>query len=346
MSSQDGADIVALYKSIFVGNCCGIGGSVFLIYEYLISIGDGINLFATSKITGASILYLTNIIIPFVTNAMALIGFTRMSDKVRPIFCLRNYIPWATFSALRAYALSEHLPLAILTLFFAMVSFSVNLVQYGFGLTGLNDPTFGCSSAINLPQGLSKKLSRLTIVSRTCLISSDAIVIAVTWYTMPRKHHVAAVEDTPTFAGILLRNGTVYFGSLLILNALHLTFTLVAIDLAFENVSYMTMFTEPVTAVLVSRFLLDLQAANRKTLRLDSQDLSQEETSQGVPTGSLIFNRVVGSLGSSILPGSSSFDDTDDTDPDEGPFALSCDPEVEKGKERSSETGSEDAGIP
>ncbi|KAM5530955.1 hypothetical protein V8D89_015400 [Ganoderma adspersum] len=322
MSSQDDADLVALYKSIFVGNCCGIGGSVFLIYEYIISAGDGVKLFATSRLTGASILYLTNIVIPFITNAMALIGFARMSDK---------YIPWATFSALRAYALSEHLPLAILTLILAMVSFGINLAQFGFGLTGLNDPTFGCSTGVNIPLELSKRSVFLTIISRTCLISADALVLAVTWYTMPRRAYNLSRDEVPTFARILLRNGR--RTSLLTLNALHLTFTVVAIDLAFENVSYMTMFTEPVTAVLVSRFLLDLQAANRKALRLDSQDMSQDETSQGFPAGSLIFNRVVGSLGSSIDP-----TPFEDMDAEEESAAPSCDTNIEKEKERSSES--------
>ncbi len=59
---------------------------VFLIYEFIISAGDGVKLFAKSRLTGASILYLTNIIFPFITNAMALIGFARMSDKVRRIY--------------------------------------------------------------------------------------------------------------------------------------------------------------------------------------------------------------------------------------------------------------------
>ncbi|TBU34174.1 hypothetical protein BD311DRAFT_802551 [Dichomitus squalens] len=255
MSSQDSASVVALYNSVFVGNCCGIGGAVFLVYAYIISMGEGVNLFLTSKLTGASILFYANLVFPFVTNAMALIGFVRMSDKV----------------------------------------------QYGFGLTGVNDPTFGCATGVNLPVELTKQRA-FTIVSRTCLISADALVLAITWYAIPRRSYSNFGGESSTFAEILVRNGTIYFGSLLILNALHLMFTLLSIDLAFEPVSYMTMFTEPVTAVLVSRFLLDLQAANRKALDLDPQDMSHIGSSQG-PTGSLIFERVVGSLGSMILPG-------------------------------------------
>lgn len=117
-----------------------------------------------------------------------------MFAQANATFGFFQYIPWASesqddfallecvllthrqaFSALRAYALSEHLPLAIITLILAMVSFGINLVrfiyqplvqsisivyhkgQFGFGLTGLNDPTFGCSTGVNIPLELSKK---------------------------------------------------------------------------------------------------------------------------------------------------------------------------------------------
>lgn len=82
---------------------------MFLIYEYIISAGDGVKLFGTSKITGASVLYLTNIIIPFVTNAMALIGFTRMSDKVRSVNLLEILIlTTRTEASIYKHALVRH----------------------------------------------------------------------------------------------------------------------------------------------------------------------------------------------------------------------------------------------
>ncbi len=69
-----------------------------------------------------------------------------------------------------------------------------------------------------------------------------------------------------------------------------------------------------VVGVLVSRFLLDLQAANRRTLKLNSDDPLNLTTSwandneRGPPGGrtTLNFARVIGSLGSSIDPDESS----------------------------------------
>ena len=86
---------------------------------------------------------------------------------------------------------------------------------------------------------------------------------------------------------------------------------------------------DSVTAVLVSKFLLDLQAANRNSLNLHRQEASCTETSE-VVTGSLVFERVVGSLGSMISPGALDdlgIDDESTADPSDAEAAtekISC----------------------
>ena len=61
------------------------------------------------------------------------------------------------------------------------------------------------------------------------------------------------------------------------------------------------------STTLVSRFLLDLQAASRRTLKLSRSDPLNFGTTwtDGGDNGSLSFARVIGSLGSSIDPSSS-----------------------------------------
>lgn len=51
-----------------------------------------------------------------------------------------------------------------------------------------------------------------------------------------------------------------------------------------------------ITAILVQRFLIHLQAANHRTLGLDSSKMGVQWSS------SLVFDRAIGSLGASILP--------------------------------------------
>ena len=74
-----------------------------------------------------------------------------------------------------------------------------------------------------------------------------------------------------------------------------------------------------VTSILVSRFLLDLQAANQKSLKLARDDPlyssgmgDSEDNGRGV--GSLVFAGfdVVGSLGASLAPSEHASDGMDD----------------------------------
>ena len=79
------------------------------------------------------------------------------------------------------------------------------------------------------------------------------------------------------------------------------------------------MITIRITAILVSRFLLDLQAASERSLKLARDDPlyssrmgDSEDNGQGV--GSLVFAGfdVVGSLGASLAPSEHASDGMED----------------------------------
>ncbi|RPD57194.1 hypothetical protein L227DRAFT_613812 [Lentinus tigrinus ALCF2SS1-6] len=140
-------------------------------------------------------------------------------------------------------------------------------------------------------QSVDSGLCEVTIASRTCLISTDALLVLVTWWKLSRGSLVHRRKGS--FVYVLLRDGTIYFIALLALNALHLTLTLLSHVQALQSVSVVTLFTEPLTGILVGRFLLNLQSANRKALDIDSSIKS----GSGSGSESLVFERVIGSLG-------------------------------------------------
>ncbi|KAJ8483214.1 hypothetical protein ONZ51_g4865 [Trametes cubensis] len=236
--------------------------------------------------------------------------------KVQSVFHFLQYLPWAAFSGLRVYALNGQkwfLPTVVFLL--SIVPMVVNFTQYHFGLSGSHDPIFGCLVQVSLTVGQAKACtsitsdggslvlnsSTVTIVSRVSLIVADTIVIIVTLATMHRRGLISHIESRRplSLATVLLRDGVIYFVVLVILNVLHLTFTMLSFVIPFDPSSQVTTFTEPVTAVLVSRFLLDLQSTNRKSLRLDPSDSMHFDTSFG---GTLSFARVVGSIGAPLEP--------------------------------------------
>ncbi|KAI0662103.1 hypothetical protein C8Q70DRAFT_627273 [Cubamyces menziesii] len=70
-------------------------------------------------------------------------------------------------------------------------------------------------------------------------------------------------------------SGTVYFVALLIMNVLHLTLTLTSIVDIRSPVSQVTILTDPLTAILICRFLLALQSAN--VMALEGRDSSDSQ---------------------------------------------------------------------
>ncbi|TBU22632.1 hypothetical protein BD311DRAFT_732619 [Dichomitus squalens] len=84
---------------------------------------------------------------------------------------------------------------------------------------------------------------------------------------------------------------------LAVLNALHLALSLLPLDITvLQPTSVITTFTVPLSATLVSRFLLHIQSAS---LRAVGSTSSLQFTYMH-PANSLIYERVVGSLGASI----------------------------------------------
>ncbi|KAH9889050.1 hypothetical protein C8Q73DRAFT_668207 [Cubamyces lactineus] len=300
--AQENAEIIAFYESLFVNTCCPIAVLAFLSYEYLITFDREVSLFWRRKLTGASVLFSTNRYLPLLVNILNLTISARMSDtscndyvKALQTIEILQYMPWAAFSALRTFALSRgSWVLAMLVFLLSAVPIGVNFSQYRW-LVVYNDPMLGCGKSSTVTLETAK---RLTIASRTCLMAADIIVLIVTWMSTLTTMRLTdiALKGKPSFARMLVRDGTIYFSVLLVLNTLHLTFTMLSITSdALSPVSYFTTFTEPITAVLVSRFLLNLQEVNQYNHRSAPASLTQSITLD-------FASRVVGSLGSSLEP--------------------------------------------
>ncbi|KAI1783683.1 hypothetical protein LXA43DRAFT_1130049 [Ganoderma leucocontextum] len=182
----------------------------------------------------------------------------------------------------------------------------------------------------------------VVIASRASIIAADILLILITWFSLFRKGAFHFTFDTATFAEVLLRDGTIYFvlgiplhvlllplplnpsdlSVLVVLNTLHLAFTLASFDvIALQNVSDLSLFTDPITAVLVQRFLFHLQSANRQALDMDSSRVGGAITQQ---SGSLVFARVIGSLGASIPPEDFLGTPEDDMVEDEQEGGMGC----------------------
>ncbi|TBU21641.1 hypothetical protein BD311DRAFT_677894, partial [Dichomitus squalens] len=284
---------------------------VIFLYDAILTTGEEVRCFWGRKLTGAAILFWLNKYLTIIYLVWNLGTLLSISDEVGivtlPYFTLmqKSYVTTRAFAAIRVYALRKSIPLCSITFVLAMVPFGVNFAQFGFGLTGGNMPPFGCSAIGHEPEGLDKKSVHtvrmythiLTIVSRSCLIAADCLAASVTWFALarPRSIHTLGVRQG-SLAGVLLIDGDV-FRILAILNSLHLALTIVSFDIiALQATSEIANFTIPLTAVLVSRFLLHLQSASMRAMDATSSSRMQSTN----VNHSLVFEHAIGSLGASI----------------------------------------------
>ncbi|KAI0740414.1 hypothetical protein C8Q76DRAFT_192384 [Earliella scabrosa] len=302
MTSQaQDASFVSDFDAAVTTNYSAFAAAALLICEYLATFPDEVDLFWRRRCTGASVLFFMNRYAPLLFYILVNTNFWMLTDAVCHafvkacwIFSLLQYVPWAGFSALRVYALSRDLTISCLVFFLSSVTIGINLAHlWPFSQT-IIVPRLGCieydTTSVEVQIGF-------VTASKASLILADIIVIAVTWVKLGRR--TRGLSGKHSLMHILLRDGTIYFICLLTLNTLDLTLSELSIaGNSPYTISYLVLFTEPLTAVLVSRFMLNLQAVDQRSRNYSSTPHNME--SQTV-TGSLLFERIVGSLSSSDL---------------------------------------------
>ncbi|TBU54391.1 hypothetical protein BD310DRAFT_78729 [Dichomitus squalens] len=152
---------------------------------------------------------------------------------------------------------------------------------------------------------LSCSQCTVVLASRLSLIGADLFVLCVTWYKTRETVRISRThmhrKTSITFAGCLLRDGTIYFLTLLTLSVLHVAFTLtsVAEHGFYDTTSIIVQLEEPLTSVLTARFLIDLQKVKK---RLGDPSLSMSSISDlaAQPSLSRDINDFVTAFGGQI----------------------------------------------
>ncbi|KAH9924999.1 uncharacterized protein BXZ73DRAFT_79126 [Epithele typhae] len=143
--------------------------------------------------------------------------------------------------------------------------------------------------------GSSQELTAI-IVARLAFILADVFAISATWYNLGRAQFRVkpTIRNIGTLTDVFLRDGTLCFVVLTLLNIVHLVFFLVSINAQSGIATAINAFPEPLTSILMSRFLVHLQVVNKA--------LSGNDTmlSGSHHTDSIVFQRVIGSLGATL----------------------------------------------
>ncbi|TBU39416.1 hypothetical protein BD309DRAFT_993785 [Dichomitus squalens] len=165
--SMAAAGIVPTYDSLAINSYGRVASAAFIVYDYSITFDKEVEMFwqdmYSKKLTGATALFLVNRYLVLILRIANLVGFVPMTDqkcalatRVALAFTLLQYIPWAAFAAMRAYALSRNKPLSALILVLSMTTTGINMSLFPFGFTGYVDPIFGCTVIDPIPLKLSR----------------------------------------------------------------------------------------------------------------------------------------------------------------------------------------------
>ncbi|KAI0794749.1 hypothetical protein C8Q74DRAFT_1436582 [Fomes fomentarius] len=253
-----------------------------------------INLFWQTKITGASMLFFVNRYLTLVVSVYWFPWWDFSTDY--------KYVPWALFSALRVYALRDKaMPLSILVFLLSSTTCITAVIYLPFFHVFSTPYPVICDIIVTVSM-VAQQIYSVAIISRATLIIADVLVLVITWRATYQSYKDQGQSLSLTY--ILLRDGNLYFLSQLILNTFYFIslFTLVE-TLEGSSVNALAgMICEPLTSILVSRFLLDLQEAHQHSQH--QHGLSSMSSIQGM-------DRVIGSLGSNLdAPGEGESDHT------------------------------------
>ncbi|TBU52766.1 hypothetical protein BD310DRAFT_939400 [Dichomitus squalens] len=307
LSMAENSEVQVVFQNFFT-HCWAYAADALLAYDYVLTFHSEVALFWTGgRVSGATILFLLN---RYITLAAQIFDTAPLPSSVESAFSsyvayvvLRasQYLAWAAFSALRSYALCPHpyrWPVSATVFALSSVPIVTNMWINLYRLAFVKEPQLGLI-ATN-PISVSTILKRDMIVevaTRSSMIASDLVVLCVTWY---RTYQTAKLSlrslGKQTFASILLLDGM----ALLVLSVLQMTFTLtrVATDVGMALTSVIAILEEPITAILTSRFLIDLQNAQRK-LAGSSRSVSLGELAFE-PQSSRNTSRFIGSLGGQL----------------------------------------------
>ncbi|EIW53121.1 uncharacterized protein TRAVEDRAFT_75246 [Trametes versicolor FP-101664 SS1] len=314
MNSTVDVDVAAFIEeqTIFAAqDYCTTATAALLMWHYLLTFDKEVAYFWRRRPNGACMLFLANryltiivsiydtpwwslstaytvssFVLFYATECLLGIRFQGCAAAVFSQFILEfsQYIVWAAFACLRVYALHRQWPWAALVLILSLAPVVANVVPLRFIQIDL-DPVTGCNTLENIPVSLSQSCDSLDITSRVSLIVADLIVMGVTWSVTHFHRHQGSVLRVygarTTLTSVLYKNGGIYFVLLTTLNSLHLLFSMLSIALAnvaTDRASFVVRFIEPLTAILITRFLIELQEASSGACTSEGEDAASVGT--------------------------------------------------------------------
>ncbi|KAH9926357.1 hypothetical protein B0H21DRAFT_764173 [Amylocystis lapponica] len=258
-SNAQAQQIIQTIEATNFESYCALAAAALFTYDYVITLGQELKLVWGRKATGANILFMLN---RYLTLAHVWLSAAPLwgcasgpCDSCYAIIevgiVLGSLINgfWAVFSALRVYAIhSRKWKLPLLVLLLGLVPAATNL--YNASQLGVVTTDGECDIQNKTPTTAQNKFA---ISTRVCVLASDTLVVLTTWrITYGIKRAANAANMKVSLTTLLLRDGTIYFVVLSLLNIADIGLYVTGVYQDMGN------FIDPLTAILISHFLSHL----------------------------------------------------------------------------------------
>ncbi|OCH92593.1 hypothetical protein OBBRIDRAFT_886094 [Obba rivulosa] len=310
------AEVTSIAQSLWLSYCAILAGSTLVFWDHISSFSHEVQFIWGRKLNGVTLLFHLNRWTTFVwavMNATLILPLANVS-----VITILLLVFWAAFSGIRVYAISggkwwSSALVCTLSLVPAGTNLYGSLIAIYYqietipslGKECINGKTFSAAVSTDCKprfqtHGVSLMDFQVAISTRVCAIFSDLIVLAVTWYKTYRLKRLADQNNVETpLVTMLLRDGTLYFLALLVLNVLSI------VGWA-TNVFVFSVqdFTTPLSSVIISHFLMNLRQASSTGNEEPSTTLPWIGDQNGSPVASLRFASFIDNMGESLSHGS------------------------------------------
>ncbi|KZT02067.1 uncharacterized protein LAESUDRAFT_730579 [Laetiporus sulphureus 93-53] len=151
-------------------------------------------------------------------------------------------------------------------------------------------------------------------VSGICSAVSDLLVVLVTWFkTFRLAIEVRKLRLNGSIATMLMRDGTLHFMALLLLNIFNTQYEFSR----SQSSASIAIFLLPITSILVSRFILNLRQVSSGSVDLNTISHSTLNTPE-------FPSRLVGNIGAELQHTSLVFANVEDSTEDEQNISEEC----------------------
>jgi len=261
MSSTTTEAAITALNSAYTANCILAVACTLYVYERCIIFDQEVELIWRRRVSVASVAYGTMhvsmvttlwtgvaLLVTTSCNAGLILGVTEISSKILFRWAI------AAISALRVYAINGRslvVPSVILLLFLTYTLYDFYNACSLYKLPA--PPPVGCILLSSMRPDVQHGLK---IAGLVCAAVAEALVLVATWRATYRARKATDSSSMRTsVSGMLLRDGTVYFGVILFLLVLNAILEIIDTDISITSLTYVLQ------TACMSRFYIDLRQA-------------------------------------------------------------------------------------